>query len=189
MLDPDNNNSSLRRALATPRLIELGFPDEAGLRGALAKVREQGWATLSTGLVPGMAGLGVPVFDAATGGGGTERRHIGRAAERGPHSFCRTDPAARGLEPRSPPQSLRRFVALSVTRLKHFRKPEGLAVHGAGHLRCLRAAANWTAAIVLIPPRSRCLYDLYRKRKIYKYFLRWTLYAIYRLNAETTVSR
>jgi DNA-binding IclR family transcriptional regulator len=63
-----------------PRLIERGFLDEAGLRGALAKVREQGWASLSTGLVPGMAGLGVPIFDAA--GQVVAALSIGTLAER-----------------------------------------------------------------------------------------------------------
>jgi DNA-binding IclR family transcriptional regulator len=63
-----------------PRLIERGFLDEAGLRGALAKVREQGWASLNIGLVPGMAGLGVPVFDAA--GQVVAALSIGTLAER-----------------------------------------------------------------------------------------------------------
>ena len=48
-----------------PRLLDRGFLDEAGLRSALGAAREQGWVSLNTGLIPGMAGLGVPVFDAA----------------------------------------------------------------------------------------------------------------------------
>ena len=47
-----------------PRLIDKGFLDEATLRVAIAKAREQGWADLNSGLIPGMAGVGVPVFDA-----------------------------------------------------------------------------------------------------------------------------
>jgi DNA-binding IclR family transcriptional regulator len=47
-----------------PRLLDRGFLDEAALRVELEKAREQGWVNLNTGLIPGMAGLGVPVFDA-----------------------------------------------------------------------------------------------------------------------------
>ncbi|WP_232302680.1 IclR family transcriptional regulator, partial [Elstera litoralis] len=47
-----------------PRLLDRGFLDEAGLRLELAKARAQGWVSLNTGLIPGMAGLAVPVFDA-----------------------------------------------------------------------------------------------------------------------------
>ncbi|GGG24879.1 IclR family transcriptional regulator [Chelatococcus composti] len=47
-----------------PRLIDRGFIDEAGLRAAIAEARRLGWVNLNTGLIPGMAGLGVPVFDA-----------------------------------------------------------------------------------------------------------------------------
>jgi DNA-binding IclR family transcriptional regulator len=47
-----------------PRLIDRGFLDEAGLRAAIATAREQGWVNLNTGLIPGMAGVGVPVVDA-----------------------------------------------------------------------------------------------------------------------------
>ena len=47
-----------------PRLLDRGFLDEAALRGALATARQQGWVNYSTGLIPGMAGLGVPVLDA-----------------------------------------------------------------------------------------------------------------------------
>jgi len=47
-----------------PRLLDRGFLDEAALRTALARTREQGWVNLNTGLIPGMAGVGVPLFDA-----------------------------------------------------------------------------------------------------------------------------
>lgn len=47
-----------------PRLLDRGFLDEAGLRTALAEARRQGWVNLNTGLIPGMAGVGVPVIDA-----------------------------------------------------------------------------------------------------------------------------
>ena len=47
-----------------PRLLDRGFLDEAGLRCALAEAREQGWVNLNSGLIPGMAGVAVPVFDA-----------------------------------------------------------------------------------------------------------------------------
>lgn len=47
-----------------PRLLDRGFLDEAALRGAIAAARAQGWVNLNTGLIPGMAGVAVPVFDA-----------------------------------------------------------------------------------------------------------------------------
>lgn len=47
-----------------PRILDRGQMDEAGLRVAIADARERGWVSRSTGLIPGMAGLGVPVFDA-----------------------------------------------------------------------------------------------------------------------------
>lgn len=47
-----------------PRLLDRGFLDEAALRVALEAARMQGWVNLNTGLIPGMAGLGVPIFDA-----------------------------------------------------------------------------------------------------------------------------
>lgn len=46
-----------------PRLLDRGFLDEAGLRLELDKARRQGWVSLNTGLIPGMAGVAVPVFD------------------------------------------------------------------------------------------------------------------------------
>lgn len=63
-----------------PRLLDRGFLDEAGLRAALDRAREQGWVNLNTGLIPGMAGLGVPVFDAE--GRAVAALSIGTLAER-----------------------------------------------------------------------------------------------------------
>lgn len=63
-----------------PRLLDRGFLDEAALRVELAKAREQGWVNLNTGLIPGMAGLGVPVFDA--GGRVVAALSVGTLAER-----------------------------------------------------------------------------------------------------------
>jgi DNA-binding IclR family transcriptional regulator len=47
-----------------PRLQEFGGIDEATLRAALAKVRHDGYCGGWSGLIPGMAGLGVPIVDA-----------------------------------------------------------------------------------------------------------------------------
>lgn len=63
-----------------PRLMDRGFLDEATLRAALETVRAQGWANLNTGLIPGMAGLGVPVIDAT--GMPVAALSIGTLAER-----------------------------------------------------------------------------------------------------------
>lgn len=63
-----------------PRLLDRGFIDEAGLRSAIVKAREQGWVNLNSGLIPGMAGLGVPVFDA--GGRVVAALSVGTLAER-----------------------------------------------------------------------------------------------------------
>lgn len=63
-----------------PRLLDRGFLDEAGLRAALDRAREQGWVNLNTGIIPGMAGLGVPVFDAE--GRAVAALSIGTLAER-----------------------------------------------------------------------------------------------------------
>lgn len=63
-----------------PRLLDRGFLDEAGLRAALERAREQGWVNLNTGLIPGMAGLGVPIFDAE--GRAVAALSIGTLAER-----------------------------------------------------------------------------------------------------------
>jgi DNA-binding IclR family transcriptional regulator len=47
-----------------PRLLDRGFIDEPALRCAIEAARAQGWVNLNTGLIPGMAGVAVPVFDA-----------------------------------------------------------------------------------------------------------------------------
>jgi len=46
-----------------PRLLDRGFLDEAALRSAIAMTQAQGWVNLSTGLIPGMAGVAVPILD------------------------------------------------------------------------------------------------------------------------------
>ena len=46
-----------------PRIQHLGAFDEVFLRTEVAKVREQGYANTNTGVIEGMAGLAVPVFD------------------------------------------------------------------------------------------------------------------------------
>lgn len=60
---PDGEREAVIR-YNMPRLLDRGFLDEAALRVALASARMQGWVDLNTGLIPGMAGVGVPVFDA-----------------------------------------------------------------------------------------------------------------------------
>lgn len=47
-----------------PRLHAAGGIDEASLRAVLAKVRRDGYCGGWTGLIPGMAGLGVPILNA-----------------------------------------------------------------------------------------------------------------------------
>jgi DNA-binding IclR family transcriptional regulator len=47
-----------------PRLAGMGPIDGVYLRTEIAKVRRQGYAATSSGLIEGMAGVGVPVFDA-----------------------------------------------------------------------------------------------------------------------------
>ncbi|MBA2673698.1 IclR family transcriptional regulator [Ramlibacter sp.] len=47
-----------------PRLAGMGPLDGVYLRTEIAKVRRQGYAATSSGLIEGMAGVGVPVFDA-----------------------------------------------------------------------------------------------------------------------------
>ncbi len=48
-----------------PRLHEAGGIDEASLRASLAKVRREGYCGDWSGLIPGMAGLGVPILNAS----------------------------------------------------------------------------------------------------------------------------
>jgi len=47
-----------------PRIRHLGAIDEVFLRTEVAKVRTQGFANTNSGLIEGMAGVAVPVFDA-----------------------------------------------------------------------------------------------------------------------------
>lgn len=47
-----------------PRIRQLGALDEVWLRTEAARVQRQGYAAANTGLLEGMAGVGVPVFDA-----------------------------------------------------------------------------------------------------------------------------
>lgn len=48
-----------------PRFLDRGFLDEVGVRSAMESARAQGWVNLNTGLIQGMAGVAVPVFDAS----------------------------------------------------------------------------------------------------------------------------
>jgi DNA-binding IclR family transcriptional regulator len=52
-------------AFNIPRMLDRGYLDEAELRVALDSARELGWVNFNTGSIPGMAGLAVPIFDAA----------------------------------------------------------------------------------------------------------------------------
>jgi len=63
-----------------PRLLDRGFLDEVGLRMQIENVRKTGWASINTGLIPGMAGVGVPILDA--GGRAVAALSIGTLAER-----------------------------------------------------------------------------------------------------------
>lgn len=47
-----------------PRIAHLGALDEVFLRTEVARVRRQGYASTNSGLIEGMAGVGVPVLDA-----------------------------------------------------------------------------------------------------------------------------
>ena len=46
-----------------PRLLQMNALDEVYLRTEAAKARDQGYANTNSGLIEGMAGAGVPVFD------------------------------------------------------------------------------------------------------------------------------
>ena len=46
-----------------PRMQGMGFLDEVYLRTAIAKVKAQGYSSQHSGLLPGMSGVAVPVFD------------------------------------------------------------------------------------------------------------------------------
>lgn len=60
---PETERESVIR-FNMPRLLDRGLLDEAGLRASLERARKDGWIDLNTGLIPGMAGVAVPVFDA-----------------------------------------------------------------------------------------------------------------------------
>jgi DNA-binding IclR family transcriptional regulator len=63
-----------------PRLLDRGGLDEVGLRMQIENVRKAGWAGINTGLIPGMAGVGVPVLNAE--GRAVAALSIGTLAER-----------------------------------------------------------------------------------------------------------
>ena len=52
-------------AFNIPRIRDRGGLDEADLRSSIAAGRELGWVSQDTGILPGMAGVGVPIFDAS----------------------------------------------------------------------------------------------------------------------------
>jgi DNA-binding IclR family transcriptional regulator len=60
-LPPAEQDEIIRHNL--PRMQEFGLFDEASLRAELAAVRRQGYCAGAAGLIPGMAGIGVPVLD------------------------------------------------------------------------------------------------------------------------------
>ncbi len=60
---PETERESVIR-FNMPRLLDRGLLDEAALRIALDRARADGWVDLNSGLIPGMAGVAVPVFDA-----------------------------------------------------------------------------------------------------------------------------
>lgn len=63
-----------------PRLIDMGPIDEVYLRQEIAKARACGHSATETGLIPGMTGVAVPVFD--TNGRVVAALSIGTATER-----------------------------------------------------------------------------------------------------------
>ncbi len=63
-----------------PRLLDRGYLDEAALRSALDTTRAQGWVNLNKGLIPGMAGVAVPILDPE--GRAVAALSIGTLAER-----------------------------------------------------------------------------------------------------------
>jgi len=76
---PDDEREAVIR-FNIPRLLDRGFLDEVGLRMQVDHVRQLGWASLNTGLIPGMAGVGVPIIDAE--GRAVAALSIGTLAER-----------------------------------------------------------------------------------------------------------
>jgi len=59
---PEDERETIIR-FNVPRLLDRGGFDEVGLRMQLENVRKTGFASLNTGLIPGMAGVGVPILD------------------------------------------------------------------------------------------------------------------------------
>ena len=59
---PDAEQEEVMR-FNVPRLQSMGALDEVFLRTEAARARAQGWATTNSGLIEGMAGAAVPVFD------------------------------------------------------------------------------------------------------------------------------
>ncbi len=76
---PDGEREAVIR-FNVPRLLDRGFLDEVGLRMQVDQVRQLGWANINTGLIPGMAGVGVPILDAE--GRAVAALSIGTLAER-----------------------------------------------------------------------------------------------------------
>jgi len=60
---PEDERETIIR-FNVPRLLDRGSFDEVGLRMQIQSVRKTGFASLNTGLIPGMAGVGVPIRDA-----------------------------------------------------------------------------------------------------------------------------
>lgn len=63
-----------------PRMRDYGGPDEASLRAELIQVRQEGFCGGASDLIPGMAGLGAPIFDA--GGRAVAALSIGTTIDR-----------------------------------------------------------------------------------------------------------
>ncbi|XOC80494.1 IclR family transcriptional regulator [Microvirga sp. M2] len=59
---PEDERETIIR-FNVPRLLDRGGFDEVGLRMEIETVRRTGFASLNTGLIPGMAGVGVPILD------------------------------------------------------------------------------------------------------------------------------
>ncbi len=60
-LPEDERDEVIRYNL--PRIHEFGVFDEVFLRAEVVRIRESGYSALSAGLLDGMAGLAVPIFD------------------------------------------------------------------------------------------------------------------------------
>ena len=60
---PENEREAVIRH-NMPRMLDRGFTDEAAIRMLIAEALEKGFAAHNAGLISGMAGIAVPVFDA-----------------------------------------------------------------------------------------------------------------------------